>query len=544
VFSIAQARTGTGKTIGFLLPAIQNILRKNPELAERKQYSKARPSDIRVIIISPTRELAEQIAVEAQKLCVDTDLRVQVAVGGNSKSAMLKKMQREGCHLLVATPGRLNDILTDPYSGVAAPNLNTLILDEADRLLDQGFASDIEDIIELLPDRRDVDRQTLLFSATVPREVMHLVRRTLKPNFQFVQTVQEGELATHEKVPQRIVVLPGLENYLPSLLELAKREITKARESEAAGGDVKPFKAIVYFNSTANVELSACIFRELRAEGGTFGKHLLDPAEILEIHSKLTQQRRTLVSERFRSLKSGILFSTDVTARGMHFPNVTHVVQIGTPPSQEQYVHRIGRTGRADQTGEGWIFVAEHEINEARQRLRGLPISPDKTLEASKLDMTREAKLPASLATTLDQLSAAVKIVDRETKAKAYQGALGQVVGTPREHVAALNRWTRYGWGWPQPPPVSKVLAARLGISRVPGINDGMGRPDDDFGDVNELNGPRRRREGYLDDFPSDSRRFDRDSRGPFGRTQERGRGRDRDFGRQPRRKTNPQSHF
>ena len=497
--SIAQARTGTGKTLGFLIPTIQNIFNKNPELAIRQRYSRARPSDIRAIIISPTRELAEQIAAEAEKLCANTDLRVQVAVGGNSKRAMLKKMQYEGCHLLVATPGRLNDLLTDPYSRVSAPNLTTLVLDEADRLLDSGFAKDVEDIIELLPNRREVDRQTLLFSATVPQEVMSLVRRTLKPNFQFVQTVQEGDLATHEKVPQNIVMVPGLENFMPSVLELAKREIAKAEEVQAAGGEAKPFKAIVYLNSAANVELSARIFEELRAEGGTFGKHPLYPAEILEMHSRLTQERRTRISERFRRLKSGIMFSTDVTARGMHFPNVTHVIQLGNPPNQEQYVHRIGRTGRADQAGEGWIFVCNYEVPEARRRLRGLPINPDTSLEAAKLDMTREAQLPAGLATSLEQISAAVKRIDRETKTKAYTAAIGQPAGQVMQHIDALNRWTRFGWGWPTPPPISRGLASKLGVARHPGLNFG-GRVSDDFGaGADDLNGPMASREGRMD---------------------------------------------
>ncbi|KIN08646.1 hypothetical protein OIDMADRAFT_109483 [Oidiodendron maius Zn] len=535
---IAQARTGTGKTIGFLLPMIQNILRENPDFATRKRYSRARPSDIRSIIISPTRELAEQIAVEAEKLCANTDLRVQVAVGGNSKRAMLRKMQMEGCHLLVATPGRLNDLLTDPYSRVSAPKLTTLVLDEADRLLDDGFSKDIEDIIQLLPDRREVERQTLLFSATVPKEVMHLVRRTLKSNFHFVQTVQEGQQATHEKVPQRIVTIPGIENYLPCLLELAKREISKAAEAEAKGADFKPFKAIVYFNSTANVELAARIFEELRAESGAFGRHPLHPTEIIEMHSRLTQERRTRASDRFRRAKSAILFSTDVTARGMHFPNVSHVIQMGTPPNQEQYVHRIGRTGRADQTGEGFIFIPEHEIPEARRRLRGLPVSPDKSLEASKLDMSREAQLPAGLATSLDQLFAAVKIVDRDTKIKAYMSCMGQPAASPVDNVQALNRWTKFGWGWPAPPAISQSMAMKLNISRVPGINIQRNRLFEDRDAADDLNGPSRSREGRLDNFP-DSRKFGRggDSSREFGRdSRGMGRGgfdrRDRSTGR------------
>jgi ATP-dependent RNA helicase MSS116 len=343
--SIAQARTGTGKTLGFLVPTIENILRKNPELATRQPYSRARPSDIRAIIISPTRELAEQIATEAAKLATNTDLIVQVAVGGNSKRAMLQKVQYEGCHILVATPGRLYDLLSDDYSKVSAPALTTLVLDEADRLLDQGFSRDIEDIIELLPKREQVERQTLLFSATVPREVMGLVRRTLKPNFEFVQTVGKGDVATHEKVPQKAVILPGIENQMPALLELAKREVEKANLARAEGKEARPFKAIVYFNSTANVELSSAIFSNLRRDGG--GSHfnqpsLLHPLELSEMHGQLTQQARTRVSDRFRRAESAILFSTDVTARGMDFPNVTHVIQIGMPPNRDQYIHRIG----------------------------------------------------------------------------------------------------------------------------------------------------------------------------------------------------------
>ena len=509
--SVAQAKTGTGKTIGFLLPLIQNIIKRNPELARRQRYSKARPSDIRAIIISPTRELAEQIAVEASKLCNNTDLVVQVAVGGNSKGMMLRKTQREGCHILVATPGRLNDLLTDPYSKIAAPNLTTLVLDEADRLLDAGFSKDIEDIIDLLPNRREVDRQTLLFSATIPREVMGLVRSTLKPDFVFVQTVQEGEIATHEKVPQRIVTVPGLENIMPAILELAKRELGNASPANR-GEDLKPFKAIIYFNSTANVILASEIFANLKTHGsGLFGKHPLYPIEILVMHGQLTQERRTRASQRFRRAKTGILFSTDVTARGMDFPNVSHVIQIGLPPNREQYIHRIGRTGRGDKTGEGFIFVHKSEIPYARRLLRGLPISPDASLEAAKVDMTAEAQLPVSLAASLTQIGDATKMVDRTTKAAAYLAYLSQSQGgNAAAIIDSLNQWTRYGWGWDKPPEVGPGLAHKLGLTRIPGINIGSRGGDS-------------RDDG-----------FDKDGGRGFGGDRGRGLGRDRggrDFG-------------
>lgn len=257
--------------------------------------------------------------MECAKIVSNTDLRVQVAVGGTSKRFALQKLQREGCHILVGTPGRLNDLLQDQYSGVQAPGLTTLVLDEADRLLDQGFATEIQDIIKLLPRRDQVDRQTLLFSATVPKEVMHLVRSTLKPDFHFVQTVGRDEAPTHERIPQKFITMPGMENYMPALLELCKREIDASNHAKSQGNaDVRPFKAIVYFSSTANVELGARIFENLReGSGGQFGRHPLFPCEISEMHGGLVQGQRTRVSERFRRAESAILFSTDVTARGM-----------------------------------------------------------------------------------------------------------------------------------------------------------------------------------------------------------------------------------
>jgi ATP-dependent RNA helicase MSS116 len=447
-------------------------------------------------------------------------LIVQVAVGGNSKREMLRKTQREGCHILVATPGRLNDLLTDPYSKVEAPGLTTLVLDEADRLLDDGFSKDIEDIIELLPNRREVDRQTMLFSATMPREVMNLVRRTLKPDFHFVQTVQEGDIATHDKVPQKMVSVPGMENFMPTLLELAKREIDRAAHAETTKEEVKPFKAIVYFASTANVILASEIFQNLKASGGgLFGRHPLYPADILVMHGQLTQERRTRNSERFRRSKSAILFSTDVTARGMDFPNVTHVIQIGLPSNREQYVHRIGRTGRGSQTGEGFIMLHQDEIPSSRRLLRGLPISNDVSLEAAKVDMTAEAQLPVALATTLMQIGDATKMVDREIKSKAYLAALSTAQGGagPRAAIGALNQWSRYGWGWDTPPQIAPGLAQKLGLARIPGVNIGGRSRDSEFGGEDRFGVSRDRGFGGRDERGFGNRGGDRGFGGDRG---------------------------
>ena len=187
---------------------IQNIISYDPKLETRSRLGRSESStNIRAIVNFPTRELAEQIAVEARKATKDTGIIVQTAVGGSAKSFGLRKVKMEGCHILVGTPGRLEDILSDPYSQVRAPNLSAFVLDEADRLLDQGFEPEIQAIQDHLPNRREVDRQTLLFSATVPREVMNIVRRVMKPNFKFVRTVQEGEQQTHERVPQNLLML-------------------------------------------------------------------------------------------------------------------------------------------------------------------------------------------------------------------------------------------------------------------------------------------------------------------------------------------------
>ncbi|KAL9135370.1 MAG: hypothetical protein Q9175_003446, partial [Cornicularia normoerica] len=451
---LAQARTGTGKTLAFLIPLLQNIISVDPKLERRSGLGRSGAStDIRAIIISPTRELAEQIAVEAKKVTRDTGVIVQTAVGGTAKAFGLRKLRSEGCHILVGTPGRLNDLLSDPYSKVRAPNLSCFVLDEADRLLDQGFAPDIGAIQGLLPPRGEVDRQTLLYSATVPRGVMQVVRQTMKPKFQFVRTVREGEQPTHEKVPQKLVNVGGFENLMPALFELCKREIDAA--ARTTGGPARPFKAIVYFAATADVSLAASVFSNLKNPGqNIFHQGPLHPAKIVEIHAKLTQDVRTRAADTFRRAESGIMLSSDVTARGMDFPNVTHVIQIGLPPSEEQYVHRIGRTARGDKTGEGWTLVTSLDANEIRHKLPKMPLKPDNTLETAKVDMTKDAQLPEHTAKILTQIGNAIKMVPRGLKVGSYMAALGiyQWYSNKQKLVDALNKRAKYGWGMESPP--------------------------------------------------------------------------------------------
>jgi ATP-dependent RNA helicase MSS116 len=458
---IAQAKTGTGKTLGFLIPVIQRIIANDPQLGEKvRGYKRAKPDDIRAIIISPTRELAEQIAVEAKKVVSGTGIVVQVAVGGTQKRAMLQKTQREGCHLMIATPGRLFDILSDPYSGVKAPKLSALVMDEADRLMDDGFQKEIDEIKNFLPDPAEVERQNLMFSATIPREVVGLVRATMRPGFHFAKCVDENEEPTHQRIPQRYVNLAGFENTMPTLYDFVQQAQQKAN-----AGESRPFKAIIYFNSTAEVTLAASVFYKL---GGGFRRNTpLSGLRCFEIHAKLSQQQRTRAADDFRAAKSGILFSSDVTARGMDFPEVTHVIQIGLPRERDSYIHRLGRTGRAGKEGEGWLFLSPYEKNEIRRRLGGLPlVNATDMLETATVDMTQQAEVPENVAKILSECVEAHKKVYPDQLDAAFRGLFGsyQWYGDKQGLLEGANRLAEFGWGMPTPPaPPSSLFAGGRG---------------------------------------------------------------------------------
>ena len=490
---VAQAKTGTGKTIAFLMPIVQRIL-QDPNL-ENPRRDFARADDIRALIISPTRELAEQIAVEAKKIVSGTAVKVQTAVGGTQKSYHLRMMQREGCHILVGTPGRVKDILSDSYSGVSLDKIETFVLDEADRLLDIGFAPEIEEIQTYMPSRDVRSRQTLMFSATVPREVVALVRATLRPDFKFVRTTPAGETPTHEKVPQYLSWLRGLENQLPALVELAQREIDANKQDP---DKAPPFKAIVYMNSTSEVALAHEIISNMKLPGESnrrqmFGPHPLEPCAVIEMHSRLGQGDRTRNSSIFRNSKSAILLSSDVTARGMDFPNVSHIIQLGLPRSTEDYIHRIGRTGRAGKTGQGWLMLQQDEEPGFRRFLGGseFKIAPDDSLRTASLDLGTPAQLPAHVAKILQMVESGVRGTSDHSKEKAYLsmiGSLSQGGGREKQSIVnMLNALAKYGWGMPIPPPISPNLAQKLSFHRTRGLNiqetrsrsrDVDGRPD------------------------------------------------------------------
>ena len=470
---VAQAKTGTGKTLAFLVPVFQRILNAQPELAQRStsRYRRASSEDIRAIILSPTRELAEQIGVEAKKLASNTGIVVQTAVGGTRKREALFQMQRQGCDILVATPGRLHDILSDRMARVAAPNCQAFVLDEADRMLDVGFSEEIQNILGLLPPIDQVDRQTLLFSATIPHDVVHLAKSMVKTdNFEFVQTIREDDEPTHHKVPQHVVATKGYENFFPVVMELANKAMENHRQDPSA----LPFKAILFFSNTATVQFANQAFRYTSLNDRREG------VPIFEIHSKLTQQQRTRSADAFRRSKSGILISSDVTARGMDFPGVSHVIQIGLPPDRDQYIHRVGRTGRAGNAGEGWLILAEEEIPEARYRLAGLPIKPNKTIATAQHNIDEEASSP-EVAKYFTEFEGSYKKIPPSYFTSTYTAMLGQKFGKRLEAedvVRLLNNWCLKGLKLEQTPALSPKAAANRGFARVPGLRIGYNEPE------------------------------------------------------------------
>ncbi|KZF25154.1 DEAD-domain-containing protein [Xylona heveae TC161] len=462
---LAQARTGTGKTLAFLIPTLQNIIDRDPRLVNKEALRTARSTDIRALIISPTRELAEQIAVEAKKLTQNTGVRVQTAVGGSAKRLGLQEIHRKGCHILVGTPGRLIDIFSDRENGIAAPNLSALVLDEADRLLDQGFAEDIQQLQELLPDTRDVDRQTLLFSATVPKGVMSMVSKTLKPDYKFVQTVKEGEEPTHNRVPQKLIPVRGMENMIPSLVELSLREIETAKTNPATQ---RPFKAMVFFESTSELQLAYKVFQ--RVQRSAEYKKKFGRTQLLEIHARLSQGQRTRAANDFRHAESAVLFTTNVTARGMDFPNVTHVIQMFLPSQREQYIHRLGRTARANSEGVGYLIAPEFQVEEVPSKLHGLPLQLDNTLATAEIDLANETiDVSDDSLGILDSVSRAYNRFDDEDFIQTHQSMVGALWWNPdrRGLIEALRRLATIGWGMDTPPTVDKKFLDRItGSSR------------------------------------------------------------------------------
>lgn len=312
---IGQAQTGTGKTAAFGLPILQNL---------EKQHD-----SIQAVVIEPTRELAIQTQEELFRLGRDEKARVQVVYGGADIGRQIRSLKHHIPAILVGTPGRLLDHLK--RGTIKLDQVRTVVLDEADEMLDMGFIQDIESILKYAGDRK----QTLLFSATMPKPILHI-----------------GEKFMHEpkivRIKAKELTADLIDQYFVRAKESEKFDIM-CRLIDVQGPDL----ALVFGRTKRRVDE---LTHGLQARG----------YNAAGIHGDLSQARRMSVLKRFRAGKLDILVATDVAARGLDISGVTHVYNYDIPQDPDSYVHRIGRTGRAGQNGISVTFVTPNEIGYMR----------------------------------------------------------------------------------------------------------------------------------------------------------------------------------
>ncbi|SJX62361.1 related to MSS116-RNA helicase of the DEAD box family, mitochondrial [Sporisorium reilianum f. sp. reilianum] len=458
---LAQAKTGTGKTLAFLIPSIQKLcaLPKPPP-----------QTSISVLVLSPTRELALQIEKEAQMLLANLQgsFSVQHVVGGTNIGAECKRLQRDRKDLLIATPGRLLDHLTSDAPGLdlrkACQNLRVLVLDEADRMLDMGFRNELEKILKMLPDPIASQRQSLFFSATIPSFVHDVAK--LRPDHAFISTLTEQDTNTHEHVPQESLVC-ALRDCLPRALQVVLSEAIRYPSNH---------KILVFLPTARSTSLAAAVFTQLRNQRGSAYAKL---GPIFEIHSRKSQAVRTKTMETFQTSASGILFSSDVTARGIDIPGISLVLQLGLPSSLEQYIHRLGRTARAGKQGRGVLILADFEAFFLTQ-------SDVKKLPITRLDVAPvEAEAGVALGEVTRHVDGAMQAIDATTRSQAYQAHLGfyksylkQLRWKPEDLIASTNEYARDILQWPAGPdgtwvgpPLLQKTVSMMGLKGKSGLN-------------------------------------------------------------------------
>ncbi|GAM82513.1 hypothetical protein ANO11243_004950 [Dothideomycetidae sp. 11243] len=321
--AIGVAETGSGKTMAFGLPCVQHV---HDKLAGKKS------SSVRACIVSPTRELALQIHEQLEKLGARLGLKVACVFGGVNKDQ--QRLTLTGASILVATPGRLNDFIDE--GSISLKKVSFLVLDEADRMLDKGFEPEIRKIVGATAGK---ERQTLMFTATWPPAIRELAATFLnKPIRIMIGDNATGELRANTRIDQTVEVLdPRAKN--DRLLELLRKHCgTK---------------------SDADRTLIFCLYKKeaVRVEDFVRSRGF----KVAGIHGDLSQQKRMESLEAFKTGKVRLLIATDVAARGLDIPAVKLVINYTFPLTADDYVHRIGRTGRAGQTGSSITFFTEHD---------------------------------------------------------------------------------------------------------------------------------------------------------------------------------------
>jgi ATP-dependent RNA helicase RhlE len=315
---IACAETGTGKTAAFLVPILQRFLNEPAP----------QPPRTRALVLAPTRELAVQIEDQVQGLTYHTTVSSVAVYGGVPMDAQERAL-RAGVDIVVATPGRLMDHMR--HESVDFSGLEILVLDEADRMLDMGFWPDVQRILSALPARR----QTLLFSATMPAEVLKLTQEFLS-HPKYVQVGRRGGPA--QTISHAIQTVPAGEK---------TQWLARWLRHDASG------PVLVFCRTKIGAEKLATRLTGMGIRAAS-------------LHADRTQQQRTAAVEGFRTGTYPVLVATDVAARGLDIDGIAHVVNFEVPDTPEAYVHRVGRTGRAESTGSALTLVAPEELRALR----------------------------------------------------------------------------------------------------------------------------------------------------------------------------------
>ena len=352
-----QAQTGTGKTAAFLITI----------LARQIEHPLARPNPpgfARSLVLAPTRELALQIEADARDLARYTDSNIGVAVGGIDFEKQQSQLRRWPLDILVATPGRLLDFIR--RRSVDLSRVEVLVIDEADRMLDMGFIPDVRRIVYQTPQKRS--RQTLFFSATFNADVMNLARQwTLEPEHVAI----EPDSVAVDTVDQRFWLMDAN----------TKRDILLRFVR-----DEQPDHTLVFVNRRDQVHN---LVRDLRRRG----------VDCEALAGDIPQRKRIATLNRFKEGQTNLLVATDVAGRGIHVEGISHVVNYQLPEEAEDYVHRIGRTGRAGASGIAISFVSEDDAFNlpAIEEFLGHPVEctqPEFGAEAQGVTATKPAAPP------------------------------------------------------------------------------------------------------------------------------------------------------
>lgn len=352
---VASAQTGTGKTAAFMLPTLQRIAVEKPGGAEKpnakepnasakpnaaagrgakhnaKRGDSKRNAYPRALIITPTRELAAQIDAVAKSVCASTGQQAVIVTGGARYKHQITALQK-GCDVLVATPGRLIDLLDKKHTSLE--NIQVLVLDEADRMLDMGFWPSVHRIMEQLPKAH----QTLLFSATLPASITSTIDALLK-NPERIEIARTGQTAA------------TIEQHLCSVTQGQKPQLLKALIDSF---DPAPERVLVFCRTKSRVD---SIYKNLKAAG----------LKVDVMHADRPQKARARALERFRSGAIQVLVATDVMSRGIDIQGIDAVINFDVPLDPEDYVHRIGRTGRAGAAGQAFTFMGPDEVTPLRE---------------------------------------------------------------------------------------------------------------------------------------------------------------------------------